>query len=686
MGTLIVGTYRPSELLLARHPFSQAKLDLQSRGICREILLDFLSREDIERYLALEFPGHDFDEEFPALIYKKTEGNPLFMADLLRFLRDRKVIAKENRGWTLVRSVLNLETEMPESVRSMIQRKIDQLSGQDRRLLIAASVQGYEFDSSVISTAIGLDPADVEERLEVLERVFAFVRLIGEREFPDGTLTQRHRFVHALYQNALYALLRPTRRAALSKAVAETLVAHHRERRPAVASELAHLFEAAREFGRAADSFLAAAQHAVQVFAYQEAAQLSRRGLGLLERLPASPERSGQELGLHVVLAFSLAVTKGYGSPETGKSFSRARELCQQIGETHLILSALWGEVAYHAIRAELAKAQELSKELLHIAQSSQDPMMLVGPYYARGFILFYLGDYVSSHEHLEQAMSLHEPGRNLAYRELYSMDPGIWSWGHTIGTLWALGYREQSRRRIEEALGLAEKASDPRAIAYVLVFAAFHYRSCGEPEMVREQAEKCIALCVEHGISHERESIGVAYGWAMAQLGHVEEGIVMIRESLASHNARGSLISSSNYLAVLADSCTKAGRIEEAMEALTRGFDFVNASNERQSEAELYRLKGELLLAQASDNENLRAASILVDAEACFQQAIEIARRQRAKSWELLAALSLARLWQKQGKRIEAREMLKEIYGWFTEGLETSDLKQARALLEELS
>ena len=225
--------------------------------------------------------------------------------------------------------------------------------------------------------------------------------------------------------------------------------------------------------------------------------------------------------------------------------------------------------------------------------------------------------------------MSLHDPAQNLAYRELYSMDPGIWSWGHTIGTLWALGYREQSRRRIEEALSLAEKASDPRAVAYVLVFAAFHYRSCGEPEKVLEQAEKCIALCVEHGISHEKEAIGVAYGWAMAQLGQVEEGIARIRESLASHNARGSMISSSNYLAVLADSYAKEGRIEEAMEAVTKGFDFVNANNERQCEAELYRLKGELLLAQAADSENLRADSMLIDAEACFHQAIGIARRQ---------------------------------------------------------
>lgn len=686
MRVLIVVTYRPSELMLARHPFSPVKLELQGRGICHELALDFLSREDVERYLGLEFPGHNFDEEFLPLIYKKTEGNPLFMADLLRYLRDRKIIAEENGQWVLADSVQNLKSEMPESVRSMIQRKIDQLSEQDRKLLIAASVQGYEFDSAVISRAVDSDPAEVEERLEALERVFAFVVLIGEQELPDGTLTQRHRFIHALYQNALYASLRPTRRASLSKAVAETLTTYYGERSSEVASELAHLFESAREFGRAAGYFLVAARRAVQVFAYREAAELARRGLGLLEKLPAGLERSRQEIGLHIVLAFSVAVTKGYGAPETGTSFIRAREICQQIGETQLIVSALWGEVAYHGIRAELTTARELAEEFLRIAHDSQNPMVLIAAHFVLGFILRYLGDFVSSQEHLQLAMSLHNPDQNLAYRALYSVDPGLWSRGVTIGNLLALGYPERSRRRMEEAISLAQKASEPRAMAFILVFAAFHYRSSGEAEKARELAEKCIALCDEHGMSHERESVGVAYGWAMARLGQVEEGITQVRESIASHNARGSMISTSQYLAVLTDACAKAGRIDEALDSVTRGLDFVNANGERHYEAELYRLKGELLLAQAANNEQLRADSLQVAAEECFHEAIEIARRQSAKSWELRAVLSLARLWQNQGKRVEAREMLEEIYGWFTEGFETLDLRQARAMLAELS
>ena len=193
---LLVLTYRPTDLLLSKHPFVPVKQDLQARGVCREIALELLTRHDIERYLALEFPQHRFPEELAALIHAKTEGNPLFMVDLLRHLRDRQVLAQEQGRWVLAQSLPDLERELPESVRSMIERKIAQLGEEDRRLLVAASVQGSEFEAAVVARALALDAADVEEQLERLERVHAFVRLVGEHEFPDRTLTLRYRFVH----------------------------------------------------------------------------------------------------------------------------------------------------------------------------------------------------------------------------------------------------------------------------------------------------------------------------------------------------------------------------------------------------------------------------------------------------------------------------------------------------------
>jgi len=285
MRLLLVLSYRPSDLLLSEHPFLHVKLELQGRGVCREILLAFLSPPDVERYLALEFPEHDFPAALAALIHTRTEGNPLFMVDVLRYLRERGVIALDQGRWALTQSVADIRQELPESVRSMIQRKIDQLSEADRRLLAAASVQGQEFDAAVVSLALSLDAAEVEERLGALDRVHALVRSRGEREFPDATLTVHYRFVHVLYQNALYASLTPTRRASLSAAVAQALLGYYAEHSAIVASDLALLFETARDFARAADHFVLASQNAVRVYANREAITLARRALGNAEKL-----------------------------------------------------------------------------------------------------------------------------------------------------------------------------------------------------------------------------------------------------------------------------------------------------------------------------------------------------------------------------------------------------------------
>ena len=371
---LLVLTYRPTDLLLSKHPFAPVKQDLQARGVCREIALELLTRQDVERYLALEFPQHRFPDELAALIHARTEGNPLFMVDLLRHLRDRQVLAQEQGRWVLAQTLPDLQRELPESVRSMIERKIAQLGEEDRRLLVAASVQGFEFEAAVVARALALDAADVEEQLERLERVHAFVRLVGEHEFPDRTLTLRYRFVHVLYQNALYASLRPTRRVSLSAAVAQAVVGYYGEKSVAVAGELALLLEAAREFTRATDYFLQAAQNAARLFANQEAVVLARRGLELLATLPDTPERARKELTLQLTLGPALKDTKGWTAPEVEETYTRAHELCEQVGETPDLFPALWGLWLFHMSRAEIPTARNLGEQLLSLGQRAARP------------------------------------------------------------------------------------------------------------------------------------------------------------------------------------------------------------------------------------------------------------------------------------------------------------------------
>jgi predicted ATPase len=375
---LLVVTYRTTDLLLSKHPFVPVQQDLQARGVCHELPLVFLSRPDLERYLALEFPQHRFPEELADLIHAKTEGNPLFMVDLLRHLRDRQVLAQEQGHWVLAQSLPDLLPELPESVRSLIECKIAQLDDEDRRLLVAASVQGYEFDAAVVAQALARDPADVEEQLERLERVHAFVRVVGEHEFPDRTLTLRCRFVHVLYQNALYASLRPTRRASLSAAVAQALAGYHGEKSTAAAGELALLWEAAREFARAADCYLQAAQNAARLFAYQEVVVLARRGLELLKRLPDAYDRNQLELMLQVILIPALIDLSGPPTTDVQRACARARELCQQVGSTPQLYPALWGSWYFSLVAADLPTARELGEQLLALAQDLRDPAHLL--------------------------------------------------------------------------------------------------------------------------------------------------------------------------------------------------------------------------------------------------------------------------------------------------------------------
>jgi predicted ATPase len=671
---LLVLTYRPTDLLLSKHPFVPVKQNLQARGVCREVALELLGRRDVERYLALEFPEHRFPEEFAAVIHTKTEGNPLFMVDLLRHLRDRQVLAPEQGRWVLAQSLPDLERELPESVRSMIEHKIAQLGEDDRRLLVAASVQGYEFDAAVVSKALGLDAADVEERFEGLERVHAFVRLVREHEMPDRTLTPRYRFVHVLYQNALYASLRPTRRAALTGAVAQALVGHYGEKNEVVAVELALLWEAARDFTRAAGCFLLAAQHAVRLFAHQEAVGLARRGLALLASLPESPERDRQELALQLTLGPPLIVIKGTAAPEIERTYQRAHELSQKVGDASQQFSALWG-LWYSQL--DPRKEQERAEQLLTLAERAQDPGLLLEAYHALGPSYLWGGEYATALAHFEQGIARYDPRQHRSYAALYAgHDPGVCCLCHAAWCQWMLGYPDRALKKGREAVELARQQSDPTGLARAHFLIGQFHQSRRDAADTLEHAEALLRLAAEQGLPHHLAGGSVLRGWSLAQQGQAEEGLARVRAGLAARSMR-TLSSRNQFLIILAEVCGKGGKGVEGLAVVAEALQGVEDTGLCFYEPELHRLKGELLLTLAPQNP--------ADAESSFRQAITSARRQKAKSLELRAVLSLSRLYHELGKKEEARQMLAEIYGWFTEGFDTADLQEAKALLQEV-
>jgi tetratricopeptide (TPR) repeat protein len=498
---LMVVAYRPSELRLARHPFLELLPDLQARRVCQELALEFLSRQLVDRYLALEFPDHRLPPALTELIHGKTEGSPLFVTDVVRYLRDRQVVAKSQGHWVLQGQLPDIEHDLPASTRAMIERKIAQLDDEDRRLLVAASVQGDEFDSAVVADALALDPGQVEERLANLERVHAFVRSVGERELPDRALTLRYRFTHMLYQNALYASLGPTRRAELSRSVADALLARHGSV-GTVASELAKLFEAARDLPRAAGYYVLAAQGAARIFAYQEVITLARRGLKLLETLPDTPERRRQELDVLTVLGPAMSVIKGYAVPEVVQIYTRARELCRQSGEeTPQLFPVLYNLWVIHNLRGEQQRAFELADRCVVLAEHAQDSGLLLLAREAIGESSVLSGEFQSARQHLEQAFALYDAELHHPLAVVYQYDPGVISCIMLAYALWYLGFQDQALKKMQAAVRLAEAYEQPHSLALAWCHASLLHHLRGETKMARERAEATLELANEQGL-----------------------------------------------------------------------------------------------------------------------------------------------------------------------------------------
>jgi adenylate cyclase len=675
---LVIVTYRPSELLRLKHPLRELKRDLQVHNLCREIEVEFLAAGDVERYIELEFPQNCFPREFSDAIHVRTEGSPLFMVDLLRYLRDRKVIMKtdDDMRWHLAGSIPNLGQDIPQSISSVIERKIEQLSDREREVLATAAIQGYEFDSATLARGLQADSAEIEAQLERLDRINDFVKRIGEHEFPNGGLTVRCRFIHVLYQNALYATVTPTRRVLVSGLLARALEEFYGEKSPAFALQLGFLYETARDSSRAADYFRLAAAHAAQIFAYHEAVALAQRGLALLRNIPDTPRRTRTEFDLQVTLALALQITRGYWAQETGATITKARLLYQGLGHPHELSQVLFSVWLHYIGAPELQNARQTAEQFLAIAQAAKDPGLLVMAHGILGVTMQHQGELVGAYQHFEEALRHHDPTNYKHYLELYRFEPGIYVRSESVRTLWMLGYPDQARRRSEETLALASTIPSPPASAFIRLLTAILCQFLRQPEEARQIAEECILLCDQHGVATERGQVMFQYGWAIAELGQVEKGISMIRAALDAEHAAGGEINHPQKIACLAEIHCRTANAEEGLKAIEDGLMFSVRTGNSHHDAELWRLRGEFLKIQDKVSES----------DACFNKAIEIAQQQSAKSLELRASTSLARLWQKQGKHQEAKQLLGNIYAWFTEGFDTADLREAASLLQKLS
>lgn len=687
---MLIGTYRPVELIISGHPLKAVKSELLAKQQCRELPLEYLSKDAIARYLSARFPVNQFPEKLAVLIHDRTEGSPLFMVNAVDYFVAQGFIKEIDDCWKLVAEIEKVQVGVPDSIKQMIAKQIDRLGTDKQRILEIASVAGAEFPLLAVASGLEQDGTQLEAQFDELEHDRQFIQDRGLQELSNGQTVNRYGFIHALYQNVLYDRLSPSRRAQAHQRIAEWSEAFYGEHAGEIAAELAMHFDRAGNPKQAIKYFHQAAENDIRRFAYREAVALSRRGLGLVKRLPDSPERARQELGLLVTLGAPLTATEGYAASDVGSTYARARELCRELGDTPEIARVLWGLWSFYLVRAALGTAREIAEECLRVAKHVPYSSL------AMEVTLIHLGEFFPALEHFQNALSLYDPERHRNDTLRYSQNSSVAMQSHASWALWFAGQPDEALNRMQSALALAHDLSEPHGLAHAFLFSAMLHQLRRESRMAQDHAEAALAIATQHELLLYQAMATVARGWAKIEPDQEEE-INEIRRGLDAYEATGTQLVRPQLLALLAEALHVAGHVEEALHVVAEALAVAERNSEHYYDAELYRLKGELLLVETSVPARAQAVGggtfesdhsprKLIQAEECLLQSIKIARRQKARSFELRASTHLARHYKKQGRLKEGRALLSKIYATFTEGADTSDVREAKALLSEIS
>jgi hypothetical protein len=580
-------------------------------------------------------------------IIDKTDGVPLFIEEMTKAILESGQLKAVDGHYELTGSVSTFA--IPATLQDSLMARLDRLVTA-KAVAQYAAVIGRRFTYPLLQVVSQLDETTLQRELgSLVEAEIVYQRGM----LPHSTYV----FKHALIHDAAYQSLLKSTRQQYHRHTAQVLEAQFPEIAEAQPELLAHHCTEADLIAQAIPYWHKAGQSAAQRSAHVEAISHLRTGLELLQTLPETPQRTQQELLLHITLGASLIAVKGFGAREVGETYTYARQLCQALDNPQQLFPVLRGLWNYYLTRAEYQTAHALGEQLLTLAQHTQDPVMLPTAHRAVGTALFYLGAVAEASAHMPQDIALY--------------DLGAW-------TLWCLGYPDQALARNHAAVTLAQQVAHPFSLSYALMCAAVFHQFRREGHAAQERAEAAISLATEQGFPYWRAVSALLRGWALVQQGQTKAGIEQIHWDLTALRATGAEAMRPYFLALLAEAYGIMGQPEAGLTALAEALVHVEHTGERYYEAEIHRLKGELLLQQSSDNQ--------AEAETCFHHALNIACNQQAKSFELRTATSLARLWHQQGKRQEAYDLLAPVYNWFIEGFDTADLQDAKALLDELA
>ena len=651
-----------------------------SKTYYSQLRLDALGLEDAKELLAALLDETNWPvtaaslEPLKQLILEKTEGTPFFMEEMVRALFDQGVLVHSMGGLSLTRPLD--EVHIPATVQGVLAGRIDQLDAAEKELLQTAAVIGREFSLSLLTQVAQQD----EDTLVPLLSHLQTAEFIYEQPaFPEVEYT----FKHALTQDVAYNSLLSERRQDVHARTAQAIASlFHEQLNDRRLRELAYHSAQSGNTEKAVEYSQRAGEMALKSSAYTEAIRDFNHALDLLPALPHTPDRPQQELTLLISLGSCLMATKGYAAPEVERVYTRARELARGIGDLPQKFPVLFGLWRFHLVRGEYAAAGEMTEKLQRLSECMPDSDQFLPAQQALGLTAFRLGAFADARAHLERAVDMYDPsvhGPENA-QGVIGQDPGVASLAFLAWMLWHLGYPDQALQRSREAIALAREISHPYSLVFALHFGTAVHRFRREGALAQTQAEGVVALASEQGFPYFHAAGTYLRGWALAEQGQVEEGIADMLEGQRIWQESG-IRQLGQVSLPLVEAYGKLGRVEDGLAVLSQAEAELDKSNEKWWQAELLRTRGELLLA-AQDGTDHNSKEIT----ACFEDALQIARSQQARSLELRSATRLAAFWQAHGKPDDAYRLLSNIYGWFTEGFDTPDLRAAKALLDGLT
>jgi predicted ATPase len=500
----------------------------------------------------------------------------------------------------------------------------------------------------------------------------------GTATWPDGTVTGQYRFRHALYQEVVYTRIPVGSRARLHQQIGGRLETAYAAQAREIAAELAVHFMHGRDTHRAIRYLQQATENARQRHAHQEVMAHCTMGLELLATLPETPERAGHELAFYTVLGPELIPMKGFLAPDMGQFYVRAHALCQALKEPTTLFAMRFGLVIWHMARGECAAAQELAEQLLQLAHEQDDSAWLLAAHMGLAMSFAQRGELATAWVHQEAGLALYASQQHPSYRGLYGQDPEVMCLAYAADILWLRGYPDQALAHLDTALQLAREPSRPFSLAFVLSSAVHQHVYRRDGHAVHQWAAALITLATEQEFPYWLVRGRLCQGWALVEQGQAEEGMAQMRHSVEHLRTIGAWFRLPHCLGLLAEAHGRQGEFSAGLTLLDEALAMIQQGEQHLYTAEIYRIRGDLLVQTGGRHQE-------AEAEASLRQALEVARQQQARSFELRAAVSLGRLWQRQGKPDAARQLLGQVYSWFSEGFDTADLQDAKTLLETL-